>query len=147
MKQLLMEYNSSRDDLKEETRCLFQQFSLDLLKRQDTFNLEHETEPTHIPGSIKRHAIEMLNLSKRSKEKEILSHDMKQMFHYYRDDEAKVSNSIVMISSNDKLSWYEVGALAFESRAKNSPKTCSAHTRIICKLRRTSRSQLFICSR
>jgi hypothetical protein len=40
MKQLLMEYNSSRDQLKEDTKRSFQELNLDLIKRQETFNLE-----------------------------------------------------------------------------------------------------------
>jgi hypothetical protein len=65
------------------------------------------------PLSIKRHAIEMLNLFKRSnEEKAILSGDIKQMFYYYRNDESNVSNSINMISSNDALNRYEAGSLA-----------------------------------
>jgi hypothetical protein len=76
-----MEYNSSRDQLKEETKRSFQELNLDLIKRQETFNLEDvETEVSAIPLSINRHAIEMLNLFKRRKEeKEILSGDIKQM--------------------------------------------------------------------
>lgn len=114
MKQLLMEYNSSRDQLKEETKRSFQELNLDLIKRQETFNLEDvDTEVTAIPLSIKRHAIEMLNLFKRSnEEKAILSGDIKQMFYYYRNDESNVSNSINMISSNDALNRYEAGSLA-----------------------------------
>ncbi|CAB3988685.1 Hypothetical predicted protein [Paramuricea clavata] len=114
MKQLLMEYNSSCDQLKEETKRSFQELNLDLIKRQETFNLEDlDTEVTAIPLSVKRHAIEMLNLFKRCKEeKAILSGDIKQMFYYYRNDESNVSNSINMISSNDALNRYEAGSLA-----------------------------------
>ena len=114
MKQLLMKYNSSRDQLKEETKRSFQELNLDLIKRQETFNLEDvDTEVTAIPLSIKRRAIEMLNLFKRSKEeKAILSGDIKQMFYYYRNDESNVSNSINMISSNDAFNQYEAGSLA-----------------------------------
>jgi hypothetical protein len=55
----------------------------------------------------------MLNLFKRSEEEKIiLKNEMKQMFHHYRNDKAKVSDSINTISSNDELSRYEIGALA-----------------------------------
>jgi hypothetical protein len=107
-----MKYNSSRDQLKEETKRSFQELNLDLIKRQETFNLEDvDTEVTAIPLSIKRRSIEMLNLFKRSKEeKAILSSDIKQMFYYYRNDESNISNSINMISSNDALNRYEAGS-------------------------------------
>jgi exonuclease VII small subunit len=114
MKQLLMEYNSSRDQLKEETKRSCQELNFDLIKRQETFNLEDSgTDVTAVPVSIKRHAIEMLNLLKRSEEeKAILSGEMKQMFYHYRNDEAKVSNSINMLSLNDEVNRFEAGSLA-----------------------------------
>ena len=114
MKQLLIEYNSSRDALKEETRRSFPNMNLDLMKRQEALNLEDgETGTTDIPVSIKRHAIEMLNLFKRSEEeKAMLACDVKHMYDYYCNDEAKVSESINMISSNEELSRYEAGSLA-----------------------------------
>jgi hypothetical protein len=98
--------------LKEETKRSFLELNLDLIKRQETFNLEDvDTEVTAIPLSIKRRAIEMLNLFKRSKEeKAILSSDIKQMFYYYRNDKSNISNSINMISSNDALNRYEAGS-------------------------------------
>ena len=50
MKQLLMKYNSSRDQLKEETKRSFLELNLDLIKQQETFNLEDvDTEVTAIP--------------------------------------------------------------------------------------------------
>ena len=81
MKQLLMEYNSSRDQMKEETKRSCQELNFDLIKRQETFNLEDSgTDVIAVPVSIKRHAIEMLNLLKRSEEeKAILSGEMKQI--------------------------------------------------------------------
>jgi exonuclease VII small subunit len=114
MKQLLMEYNSSRDQLKEETKRSCQELNFDLIKRQETFNLEDSgTDVTAVPVSIKRHAIEMLNLLKRSEEeKAILSGEMKQMFYHYRNDEAKVSSSINMLSLNDEVNRFEAGSLA-----------------------------------
>ncbi len=114
MKQLLMEYNSSRDQLKEETKRSCQELNFDLIKRQETFNLEDSgTDVTAVPVSIKRHAIEMLNLLKRSEEeKAILSGEMKQMFYHYRNNEAKVSNSINMLSLNDEVNRFEAGSLA-----------------------------------
>jgi hypothetical protein len=114
MKQLLMEYNNSHDNWTEETKCSFQGLNLDIIKRPEIFNPEDAAiEPRDVPGSIKRHAIEILDLFKQNEEEIILKNEMKQMFHHYRNDEAKIPDSINTISSNDKLSIYEIGALPF----------------------------------
>ncbi len=100
--------------MKEETKRSCQELNFDLIKRQETFNLEDSgTDVTAVPVSIKRHAIEMLNLLKRSEEeKAILSGEMKQMFYHYQNDEVKVSNSINMLSLNDEVNRFEAGSLA-----------------------------------
>ncbi|CAB3977753.1 Hypothetical predicted protein [Paramuricea clavata] len=124
MKQLLLEYNYSHDQLKEETKRSFQELNLDLI------NLDHvESEVTAILLSIKRHTIKMLlTLFKRSKEeKAILSGDIKQLFYYYRNDESNVSNRINMISSNDVLNRYESGSLALLKAQQKILQQCVLH--------------------
>lgn len=114
IKQLLLEYNSSREQLSEETKQSFQELNIDIVKRHETFNLEDcVTGANAIPSSVKRHAIEMLNLLKRSREeKVILSREMMQVFNYYVNEEAKVSQSINTLSSKIVLNKYEEGSLA-----------------------------------
>jgi hypothetical protein len=57
MKQLLVEYNYSREQLKEETKCSCQELKLDLIKQQENFNLEDlGTDITAVLVSINRDA-------------------------------------------------------------------------------------------
>jgi hypothetical protein len=84
------------------------------MKQQGTFNVnESGTETNGIPSSIRRHAIEMLNLHKRSKEEKVLlSNEMKRVFDYFLKEEAKLSKRIDELSSKDAQNRYEAGSIA-----------------------------------
>ena len=106
IKQLLLEYNSFRGQLNNEGPVTFHQLTFDKMKQQGTFNVnESGTETNGIPSSIRRHAIEMLNLHKRSKEEKVLlSNEMKRVFDYFLKE--------VELSSKDAQNRYEVGSIA-----------------------------------
>ncbi|XP_028412340.1 uncharacterized protein LOC114535157 [Dendronephthya gigantea] len=113
IKRLLVEYNCSQDQLEEETKNRFPNLSFDTIKTHGINIEEHDAGIGSIPSTVKRHAIEMLNLLKRSREEKVLlSAEMRQLFNYYLTDEAKVSSIVNTLSSNDALSKYERGSLA-----------------------------------
>ena len=114
IKQLLLEYNSSREQLNDEAKTFFQEITLDNAKKRETFNNDGTTDETNvIPSSIRRHAIEMFNLLKRSKEeRDLLSRKMKKVYDYYLKEEAKVFESLGTLCSSDVLNRYEVGSVA-----------------------------------
>ena len=111
---MLLEYNSSREQLNDEAKTFFQEITLDNAKKHETFNNDGTTDETNvIPSSIRRHAIEMFNLLKRSKEeKDLLSREMKKVYDYYLKEEAKVSESLGTLCSSDVLNRYEAGSVA-----------------------------------
>ena len=114
IKEMLLEYNSSREQLSTEAKTSFQDLTLDNVKRRETFNIDESVIETNaIPSSIKRHAIEMLNLQKQSKEeKDLLSRKMEGVYNYYIKEEAKVSERIDVLNSNAVRYRYETGSLA-----------------------------------
>ncbi len=110
--KLLLEYNSLQEQLSDEGKTLFYELTFDRAKRQGTFNVDESVPETNgIPLSIRRHAIEMLHLHKRSEEEKVLlSNEMKRVFDYLK--EAKLSKSIDKLSLKDAQNRYEAGSMA-----------------------------------
>ena len=66
-----------------------------------------------MPSSVKRHAIEMFHLLKRSREeKDILEKEMKAVFNYFVKEEEKITSSIASLLSEISMTGYEAGAIA-----------------------------------
>ncbi len=73
IKQLLLEYSSLQEQLSDKGKTSFHELTFDSAKQQGTFNVDESIPETNcIPSSIRRHAIEMLHLHKRSKEEKVV---------------------------------------------------------------------------
>lgn len=114
LKQLLLEYSSSREQLHDEAKTSFQELTIDSVKRHETFGVDGSpTEINAVPLPVRRQAIQMLDLLKRSKEeKELLCCEMKDVYDYYLKDEAKVSKGINALTSKNVTNMFEAGSLA-----------------------------------
>ena len=111
IKELVLEYSSSREQLSEEVQASFTEITVDLAKR---LGADADTDsPNAVPSSVKRHAIEMLHLLKRSREeKDILEKEMKAVFNYFVKEEEKITSSIASLLSEISMTGYEAGAIA-----------------------------------
>ncbi len=113
IKELVLEYSSSREQLSEEVQASFTEITVDLAKRPETFGADADTDsPNAVPSSVKRHAIEMFHLLKRSREeKDILEKEMKAVFNYFVKEEEKITSSIASLLSEISMTGYEAGAI------------------------------------
>lgn len=126
LKQIFLEYNSSRDLLTDGNKGTFRELDLNDIKNDGIDGIFHlndcdnsDTNPC-IPHSIRRHAIDMLHLLRRSKEeKEMIEEEMQRVFLYQQTDENNVSdcvNKLLISGNNDSFTSGSISLLKSEQK-------------------------------
>ena len=115
MKELVLEYSTSREQQGEDVQASFADITVDLAKQQETFGINVDRDhPNAVPSTVKRYAVEMFHLLKRSREeKDILGKEMKAVFNYFVKEEEKLAACVAaLILSGNSGNRYEAGAIA-----------------------------------
>ena len=111
LKEMLTQYNSSRDSLSVENRRKFKELKVGDLSTELT-GLFPAGQDVQIPYSVQRQAIDMLHLLKRSEEEiKLVEQEMTRVFSYYKNEECKLSERIEQLSS-DNCSLYALGSIS-----------------------------------
>ena len=118
LKEMLTQYNSSRDSLSTENRRHFKELQVGDLTIELTGLLPVSEDVMQIPYSVQRQAIDMLHLLQRSKEEiKLVEQEMNCVFLYYQNEECKLSARIEQLSS-DNCSLYSTGSISLLKSAQ-----------------------------
>lgn len=116
LKGMLAKYSSSRDTLSADNKRQVKELQIsDLtLEVEGLFPVEnpHDVD-AQIPYYIRRQAIDMLHLLRRSNEEiKLVEDEMKRVFGYYQNQESLVSSQIDQLSSDDNCTSYTIGSIS-----------------------------------
>ena len=119
LKEILLEYNSSRDLLTDVNKRTFRDLDIKDLKSdriEGIFNSNDDDDSDTnlcIPHSIRRHAIDMLHLLRISKEeKEMIEGEMRRVYLYHKTEEKNVSDCINELLSSDNNDTFTSGSIS-----------------------------------
>ena len=125
LKEILLEYNSSRDMLTDVNKRTFRDLDMKDVKNDGIEGIFHSNDDDDsdtnlcIPHSIRRHTIDMLHLLRekqrrgRSKEeKEMIEGEMQRVFLYHKTEEENVSDCINELLSSDNNDTFTSGSIS-----------------------------------
>ena len=126
LKEILLEYNSSRDMLTDVNKRTFRDLDIKDVKNDGIEGIFHSNDDDDsdtnlcIPHSIRRHAIDMLHLLRRSKEeKQMIEEEMRRVFLYHKTEEKNVSdciNELLISDNNDNFTSGSISLLKSEQK-------------------------------
>ena len=119
LKEILLEYNSSRDLLTDVNKRTFRDLDMKDVKNDGIEGIFHPNDDDDsdtnlcIPHSIRRHAIDMLHLLRRSKEeKQMIEEEMRRVFLYHKTEEKNVSDCINELLISDNNDYFTSGSIS-----------------------------------
>ena len=119
LKEILLEYNSSRDMLTDVNKRTFRDLDIKDVKNDGIEGIFHSNDDDDsdtnlcIPHSIRRHAIDMLHLLRRSKEeKQMIEEEMRRVFLYHKTEEKNVSDCINELLISDNNDYFTSGSIS-----------------------------------
>ena len=126
LKEILLEYNSSRDMLTDVNKRTFRDLDIKDVKNDGIEGIFHSNDDDDsdtnlcIPHSIRRHAIDMLHLLRISKEeKEMIEGEMRRVYLYHKTEEKNVSdciNKLLISDNNDNFTSGSISLLISEQK-------------------------------
>ena len=117
LKGMLLKYSSSRDTLSIDNKRQVKELQISDLTLEVEGLLPAENVQdvnAQIPHYIRRQAIDMLHLLRRSKEEiKLVEEEMKRVFGYYRNEESFVSSRIDQLSNDENCtSLHTIGSIS-----------------------------------
>ena len=114
---MLVQYHSSRESLSDENKRGFKEVQInDLMVAVEGFLPLDERDSdalVSIPYTVRRQAIDMQHLVRRSKEEiQLLEQEMMRVFLYYQNQERNVSATINQLSLHSFASSYQMGSIS-----------------------------------